>query len=122
MAKVSKIISPAERDIGTQVRFWRTHLRLKQSDLETRAKLAHNAVSRIETGAVSPRIETVEAIAQAMGLAVEELQFRDPPRPTKATYQATEELVARLGSIPDTVREELIATFNSLIDLVERHR
>lgn len=122
MPSATKTGSPGERDVGTQVRLWRTHLQLKQSDLETKAGLSHNAVSRIETGGVSPRIETVEAIAQAMGLSVEELQFREPPRASRVAYVATEELVARLESLPDTVREELVGTFNSLIDLVDRRR
>lgn len=112
-----------DRDIGTQVRLWRSHLQLKQSELEERAGLAHNAVSRIETGAVSPRFETVEGLARAMGISVEELQFRVPPESRGPTDQSSSaDLLARLEALPASTRDDLLRIFHSLIDLAQGDR
>jgi transcriptional regulator with XRE-family HTH domain len=112
-----------ERDVGQQIRLWRRHLKLTQGELEVRASLSHNAVSRIEKGMVSPRIETVERLARAMDLSVEELEFRSPPDDkARVSYPTLEELLPRLDELPPGVRENLIRTFHSLVDLVQRER
>lgn len=108
-----------ETSAGVQLRLWRVHTGLKQSELETRAGLAHNAVSRIETGEVSPRIETLERLAGALEISIEELQFRTPP-PSKKKERSSlwaDELFERLDQLPQGVRQSLLEIIHSLIDL-----
>jgi transcriptional regulator with XRE-family HTH domain len=73
------LVSQATVDIGVRLKAWRVHLRRSQAEVERRAGLAHNAISRIETGDVVPRLATLERIAEALEVNVEQLQFRAPP-------------------------------------------
>src|ERR1700693_1448293 len=75
--------------VGERIRIWRNHFGLTQIQLEERAGLAHNAVSRIEKQEVSPRLETVENLASAMGLSVEQLQFGRPKSETTSRRRET---------------------------------
>src|SRR5690606_39170219 len=80
-----------DKSLSKQVLEWRRSLGWTQGDLERKAGLAHNAISRIEQEEVSPRLETVEKIAAAMSISVEQLQY-------KAPVQAVEEAAADYGS------------------------
>lgn len=113
-----------EVNLGNQVRLWRLHARLKQSEIEVRAGLAHNAVSRIETGEVSPRLETLERLAGALGISIEELQFRTPPpSETERCAKSREDgLLERMDRLPPEVQERLLEVFHTLIDLTEKER
>jgi transcriptional regulator with XRE-family HTH domain len=108
-------------DIAAQVRLWRRHLNFKQSDLEVKAGLSHNALSRIETGAVSPRLETLEGLAGAMGISIEELQFRKPVSAPAGEFPADiRPLLDDLERLPDDIRSELLSAFRTMVDLVKR--
>jgi transcriptional regulator with XRE-family HTH domain len=105
--------------IAEQVRTWRVHSGLNQGELEERAGLAHNAVSRIETEKVCPRLETIEAIAIAIGISVEQLQFKRPPDSVVGSIDELDcdNLVKRLNSIAPDKRLRLLKTFMELLDL-----
>ena len=112
-----------EADLGARVRRWRAHVGLKQSELEERAGLAHNAVSRVEKGEVSPRLETLERLAAALGISVEELQFRDPPSVESTRGdESREDLLRRIEGLESDDRQELLEILHSVLDLLERHR
>jgi transcriptional regulator with XRE-family HTH domain len=70
---------PPEIALGRRLKAWRDFRRLTQADVERRGGLAHNALSRIETGTVSPKLATLERIAAALELSVEELHLKMPP-------------------------------------------
>lgn len=107
-------------DLPEQVRQWRTYRGLTQTELEQRAGLSHNAISRIETGAVSPRLETVERIAAALELDVAELQFRGPvARSSDDHSEALPRLMERLGKLPEPRRRAVLQAFHMLLDQVE---
>jgi len=79
MARKSKSdLLYTETRLPQQVLGWRRNIGWTQGELERRAGLAHNAISRIEQGEVSPKLETVEKIAVALSISVEQLQFRRP--------------------------------------------
>lgn len=60
--------------IGETVRSWRRELGLTQSELADRMGVAQNHVSAIETGKlVDPQASTVEKLARAFGVTVDEL-------------------------------------------------
>lgn len=122
MAKKNEItVRILPQDISSSLRLWRKFSGLKQSELEQRAGLAHNAVSRIETGEVSPKLETIESLARAMDISFEELQFRLPP----ATFKKDGDdcvagLDARLKTFPPETRNRLADLFHSMLDLLEK--
>ena len=110
-------------ELSDQIRSWRLQCGLTQSQLEIRAGLSHNAVSRIERNEVSPRVETVEKLATAMDLSIEELTFRQPASVMDATADyisdGVGQLVKRLNGLPRTKREKLMGVMKNLIDLAE---
>src|SRR2546421_509248 len=71
--------SPPEIALGRRLKAWRDFRGLTQAEVERRGGLAHNALSRIETGSVSPKLATLERIAAALELSVEELHLKMPP-------------------------------------------
>jgi transcriptional regulator with XRE-family HTH domain len=75
-----KIPCPPLSDValGQRLKAWRDFRGLTQAEVERRGGLAHNALSRIETGGVSPKLGTLERIAEALELNVEELHLRMP--------------------------------------------
>ena len=109
--------------LSDQVRIWRIHRGLTQSELERRAGLSHNTVSRIERGEVSPRLDTVESLAEAMDLSVEELSFRQPsmrvqedPSDSKGDFERLKE---RLDRLPEGKRRNLMRVLSELLDMAE---
>lgn len=111
-------------ELAEQIRSWRVARGYTQAQLESRAGLSHNALSRIENGLVSPRLDTVESIAQALELSVEELQFREPLRVEDAgpAVSDTELLVKRLNRLAPKRRKVVVAALVSLLDqLSEGH-
>ena len=109
------------RDVGEQVRLWRNHKGLTQSSLERAAGLAHNAVSRIERGEVqSPRIETLERLAEVMGISLDQLYLQEPPQNgASGSSDAMQRLIERLRGLPQDQQLRLIAAFEQIIDLVD---
>lgn len=111
---------PEIPEIGTQLRLWRKHLDLKQEELEVRAGLSHNAVSRIERGLVSPKFDTIDRLAQSLNISVEELQFRTPRTAIKeerAHY--LESVVERISRLPEVKQKRMLESISPLLDLLE---
>jgi transcriptional regulator with XRE-family HTH domain len=107
--------------IADNVRAWRLHKNLTQGELEKRAGFAHNFISRIETGVVSPKLDNVKRIARTLELSVEELQFKKPPLAVAeqaADYEVTK-VANRLMSLDERKRTPIIEAFNTLLDQVE---
>lgn len=110
-------------ELSAQIRAWRLHGKLTQAELQERACLAHNAISRIETGEVSPRLETLEKIAQVLEISIEELQFRSPPE----THEVKENvpnylgsLIDRLDALPEEKRTDLLHVFEAMLTAMEK--
>jgi transcriptional regulator with XRE-family HTH domain len=105
-------------ELAEQIRLWRVQCELTQSQLESRAGLAHNAISRIENGVVTPRLETLERIAKALEIGIEELQFRVPMRVADAGVEEadTSVLVDRLRQLPKKRRRVVVAALVNLLD------
>jgi transcriptional regulator with XRE-family HTH domain len=116
---------PDDPDIATQVREWRRARQLRQGQLEGKAGLSHNAISRIENGQVSPRLDTLEAIALALDISIEELQFRRPPTSSAEPLPEevdVQELARLLSSLPAFKRGKALETFRKIIELMEGER
>lgn len=101
------------------------HLRRSQAELERRAGLAHNAISRIENGDVVPRLGTVERIAEALEISVEQLQFRQPPSTPEAeagpgSSGDIDVLVKALEGLPADRRHEIVNLLCQVVRQVSR--
>lgn len=59
--------------IGTKIRIERIKLGISQEELAERADLNKNTIGLIERGEQSPSIDTVQAIADAFGLSLQEM-------------------------------------------------
>ncbi len=109
--------------IAVQVKNWRISLAMRQSDLASRAGVSHNAVSRIETGQHEPKLETIEKLADAMKISVEQLQFGKPfvdgEKGTRSSTRELQKLVDRLEGLNASQRKKLIKSIMNLIDLME---
>lgn len=107
--------------LGEQVRLWRIACKMTQADLEVKAGLSHNAVSRIECGSVSPRVDTIERIAEALDVSVEQIQFQKPLAKVSETQEAyvLDEQISRLKialeKVPEPKRSDLVRTFLDLV-------
>ena len=110
-------------DLGNQVRKWRLAKKMTQAELEDRAGLSHNAVSRIECSSVSPKMETLDRISKSLDISIEQLQFQIPPTmvaENQRDYEADKQiqkLISALGKIPEPQRGELLSTFLKLIQI-----
>jgi transcriptional regulator with XRE-family HTH domain len=121
MSKSRKKFSDGLPLIAENIRAWRLHRKFTQGELEQRAGLSHNTISRIETDAVSPRLDTVKGIARALELSVEELQFGKPPLAVaeEAADYEVKKVASRLMSLKEEKRAPILEAFNTLLDQVE---
>ncbi|MFN2483708.1 MAG: helix-turn-helix domain-containing protein [Candidatus Limnocylindria bacterium] len=99
---------------GQALRYARRRAGLTQRDLAERAGVRQPVVARIESGAISPRVDTLERLLRAagrtlatepvMGFGVDRSQIRELRRLTPAERLATAVLdvraLARLESVP----------------------
>jgi transcriptional regulator with XRE-family HTH domain len=108
-----------ERTAASQVLWWRKSLGLTQGELERRAGLGHNTISRIEQSEVSPRIETIEKIAEALSITVEALQFSNPTPRIQEDAAAEESIDGRIAKLPEAVRAKAKRMVNDVLDLLE---
>ncbi|MFR1671568.1 MAG: helix-turn-helix domain-containing protein [Candidatus Gastranaerophilaceae bacterium] len=59
--------------IGMKIKLERIKLGISQEELAERAYLNKNTIGLIERGEQSPTVDTVEAIANALGLSLQEM-------------------------------------------------
>lgn len=110
-------------NIGEQVRQWRVSRYMTQAELEQKAGLGHNAVSRIECEAVSPRIDTIERLANALDLSTEQLQFQKPVNQVQEKVtsfggsDSIDVLINALEKVPEPKRSRLLKAFMDLIKI-----
>jgi transcriptional regulator with XRE-family HTH domain len=108
-------------DLGERVRIWRVAGNMTQAELEVKAGLSHNTISRIECGNVSPRLDTIERIASALKISVEQLHFQSPETQVEENQSpyglddATNNLLKALSKVPEPKRSQLLKTFMELI-------
>lgn len=105
-----------ELPLGERLRYWRSRQSLTQAEIERRAGLAHNALSRIENGQVDPQFATVTRIAEALGMSFEELQQRPIAVPhTPETGADVNDIAARLKALPQKKRRQVTEAFLQIL-------
>ena len=58
---------------GEIIRIWRKEKKMSQEELAEKAGLTSSCISKIECGTVVPKLDTVEQIANALGIALHQL-------------------------------------------------
>src|SRR5689334_12558667 len=113
--------SPSDTALGQRLKAWRDFRGLTQAEVERRGGLAHNALSRIETGGVSPKLGTLERIAAALELSVEELHLRTPLHvpSTVSDSQGIYRLKELIGALPPEKQAGVIDAICQLIAQVK---
>ena len=75
-AAIREASPPLATTVGAVIRRLRSAQGLTLADVADRAQISQGMLSRLETGAVSPSLETLEAVAKAIGAELATL-FRD---------------------------------------------
>lgn len=96
--------SVADLALGQRLKAWREFRGFTQAEVERRGGLAHNALSRIEKGTVSPKLGTLERIANALELSVEELHLRMPP--TSPSFVSDRPSIYQLNQLIEELPQE----------------
>lgn len=74
-------------NIRERVLLWRHHANITQRELSKRSGLNIVYIAYIETGRVqSPRLDTLEKIAEGLGISTQQFLFGDPKHPEMPTY------------------------------------
>lgn len=55
------------------IKAWREYFKLTQAELATKAGMKQSALARLESNTVNPRKSTLQKLAQAMGITVDQL-------------------------------------------------
>ena len=80
--KMRKQQSRLVLDFGLAVRRARTTVGLSQQDLAKKAGVTFAHIGRMERGELSPRLDTCDRIAHALGMSLLQLLSAEPPRDT----------------------------------------
>lgn len=112
--------------IGEKVKYWRKKRNMTQAALAEKLVITPSNISQIENGSRSPTLATMELIAKALEVDLEEL-VRDPASPQLAVeiekqptatdgLSEEEALIIRVyRSLPEAHRQALLAQVRALI-------
>lgn len=75
------------RDIGANIRRARTHRHLTQDDLAQAVHTTRQTISNYETGRSRPDVETLQRLADALGVELTELLDEAPPAVRRAALR-----------------------------------
>lgn len=77
--------------IGERIRLLREEKNLSQGDIEQRTGLLRSYLSRVENDHTIPALETLEKIAQALGMQLYQLLYDgpEPPQPDNLNSKAS---------------------------------
>lgn len=73
------------RDIGKNIRLARLHRKLTQDELAQKVHTTRQTISNYETGRSRPDVETLQRLADALGIELTELLDREPSPDTRRT-------------------------------------
>lgn len=71
------------RDIGKNIRLTRLHRKLTQDELAQKVHTTRQTISNYETGRSRPDVETLQRLADALGIELTELLDREPSPDTR---------------------------------------
>lgn len=102
--------------LGDRIRQLRASRGLSQERLAELADISRDAVSRIERADREPRLETLDALAQALGIELPEiLKFdRDPPRPLDANELRALRIMRHLCSVDAWMADRVVEVVATL--------
>lgn len=102
--------------LGDRIRQLRSSRGLSQERLAELADLSRDAVSRIERADREPRLETLDALAQALGIELPDiLKFdRGPPRPFNANELRVLRIMRHLCSVDGWMADRVVEVVATL--------
>jgi transcriptional regulator with XRE-family HTH domain len=110
------------RRIGRNIAILRKRRGLTQEKLAEKTGLSQNFIARLETGSKNPSIETIEAIANAIGCDIEEIVRKDPDNTnirTKDLHNRLDKIIEICGKEKTLkilrIIEEILSCFISLL-------
>ena len=110
------------RRIGRNIAILRKRRGLTQEKLAEKTGLSQNFIARLETGSKNPSIDTIEAIANAIGCDIEEIVRKDPDNTnirTKDLHNRLDKIIEMCGKEKTLkilrIIEEILSCFISLL-------
>lgn len=107
------------QDVSANIKRIRAHLNRTQEDIASAAGLSKKAYAAIENGKAQPRVRSIEAIAEALGVPLRHLF--EPLEPlTAVRFRSKKKLRSRNQILTDVGR--WLADYNELEELLGEHR
>lgn len=115
------VAQPLRDRVRQRIRTLRTERGLSQEALCERAGISVDAVTRIERGSRVPTLDTLERLAEALGISVTDLLGSMPP-PRESKAPALRRLLALLEREPAEVQEGVEDVARAVLKLVRADR
>lgn len=97
--------------LGLRIVELRKKMKLSQDSLSAKSGVARGAIQQLEKGDANPTIETLEAIAKALGCSFLDLCPKEPSN-TKPSYVALQELIDAPGArLPWETLSQVLQSF-----------
>ena len=113
-------VDEIQKQFGARVQALRKARKLSQEDLAAKVETSSETVSNIERGVTWPRLATIVAIAETLGVEVSELLV--DPLPPRREHPLIEEIVTMLsGRDPEELQAVLDQT-RTLLSVSSRKR
>lgn len=111
-------------DVAVQLSQWRRHFGLTQAQLEEKAGLGHNTVSRIERGENRPQFGSLDKLAKAMGISTEQLLVGTPPAGKVIVPEEPfrSRMIAETEKLEEEICRAIYPIWEKLLEFVKRSR
>ena len=108
--------------LGDRIKQHRTHLGWSQADLAEAIGTDPRQISRYETGRITPSVDALARIGQALNISLDHLTYDDiPPRPLKAPTTALEPRLNDIAELPQTDQQALLDHLDALLTRTRLH-
>jgi len=97
--------------IGKRIKRFRINAKLSQSQLAEKAEIDTNNLSRIERGLITPSLDTVLKLSDALGITPNDILLESYQAPT---VLLDAEMAKLIGNMSNTKRKKVIEYINFL--------
>jgi transcriptional regulator with XRE-family HTH domain len=111
---------PAPMALGDRIRQLRKEAGWSQADLGDKIGTDSQRVSRYETGKITPSLDAIIRIAQALNISIDHLLIDDIPR--RPLHAAENNLGDRLASLNELSEDDLNSLLHMLDALIAKNR
>jgi transcriptional regulator with XRE-family HTH domain len=111
---------PAPMALGDRIRQLRKEAGWSQAELGDKIGTDSQRVSRYETGKITPSLDAIVRIAQALNVSIDHLLIDDIPR--RPLHAAEHNLGDRLANLDELSEDDLASLLHMLDALVAKNR